>query len=85
MPNKNYVKGVKKERLYVNRAKSMGLISFRSAGSHSPIDVVVIDMKTRNIGFIQCKPDSMAQIAKDRILDELKELSGAYTVRFNVL
>jgi len=55
MPNKNYVKGVRFERKLVNQARAEGLIAFRSAGSHSPIDVVIIDKFKRKIDLIQCK------------------------------
>ena len=53
MTNKNYIKGVRKERLYVNRARKLGLIAFRSAGSHSPIDVIVIDVSNKRILMLQ--------------------------------
>ena len=55
MPNKNYLKGVRFERKLVNEARNKGLIAFRSAGSHSPIDVVIIDTIKGYIELIQCK------------------------------
>ena len=84
MPNKNYIKGVRKERKVVNQAKEKGLLAFRSAGSHSPIDVVVIDKKLREIYLIQCKPDSMSEKAKERLEDKYYELNGWYKVAFLV-
>ena len=84
MPNSNYIKGVRKERKIVNFSRQAGLISFRSAGSHSPIDVVIIDKKDKEIQFIQCKPDSMSDNAHKKLLDEQIELNGTYTVYFKV-
>ena len=55
MPNKNYRKGYRKERQIVNEARERGCIAFRSAGSHSPIDVCIINKKYKTIQFLQCK------------------------------
>jgi Holliday junction resolvase len=85
MPNRNYIKGVKKERAIVNEARDKGLIAFRSAGSHSPIDVCVIDKMNRTIMFIQCKPNSMSMLNKNRLEQQLKELNDMYHVSFNVV
>lgn len=85
MANRNYVKGCRKERRIVNMAKSCGLISFRSAGSHSPIDVVIIDKKNRLVRFIQCKPESMSENAKNKLRDAQFDLKDNYTVSFEVV
>lgn len=85
MPNKNYIKGVRKERKIVNEARDKGLIAFRSAGSHSPIDVVVIDKRNKLIKLIQCKPDDMNSNKKQKLRDENKELNDEYIVSFSVL
>ena len=85
MPNSNYVKGVKKERFFVNRAKSEGKISFRSAGSHSPIDVVIIDLQARRIEFLQCKPESMSNSKKEKLEQELKNLNNEFSCSFRVV
>lgn len=84
MPNKNYLKGVRKEREIVNFARESGLISFRSAGSHSPIDVVVIDIKNKQITFVQCKPDSMSENKKKEIEASMKDLNNQFNVFFFV-
>lgn len=84
MPNKNYVKGVRKERQIVNQARADGLVAFRSAGSHSPIDVCIIDIMGRQINFIQCKPDTISKIKKWKIEQELKELNDVFKVNFQV-
>ena len=84
MPNKNYQKGVRKERKIVNDARDLGMISFRSAGSHSPIDVCVIDEKEKKIFFIQCKPESMSDNKKKLLEEELKFLNDEFIVSFQV-
>ena len=85
MPNKNYQKGVRKERKLVNEAREQNKISFRSAGSHSPIDVTIIDKQAKKIEFIQCKPDTMSQKLKEHIEAEQVDLNGNFLVSFKVL
>lgn len=85
MPNKNYIAGVRKERKLVNEARAQGFISFRSAGSHSPIDVVIIDKKNMKVRFIQCKPESMSQNARSKIIESQFDLQGRFLVSFEVL
>lgn len=85
MPNRNYIKGVRKERKIVNEARAKGLIAFRSAGSHSPIDCTIIDFNSGTIRFIQCKPDSMSQNKKNIILREMERLNNKFDVSFEVL
>ena len=63
MPSPNYIKGKVYEQKLVREAKLRGFIAFRSAGSHSPIDVVIIDHKKAIIRFIQCKTGKYAMIA----------------------
>ena len=84
MPNSNYLKGVRKERKFVNEARENGLISFRSAGSHSPIDVIIIDERMMEIRLIQCKPDTMSENARNKILEENFKLNGIFRVIFEV-
>ena len=85
MPNPNYLKGVRKERKFVNEARLNGSISFRSAGSHSPIDVVIIDKDTRVIRLIQCKPDTMSNNKREALRQEHNQLNGTFYVKFEVL
>ncbi len=85
MPNRNYEKGRRKEYKIVNREKGYGNIAFRSAGSHSPIDVVSIDVLTKTIRLIQCKSDSMNSTQKQKLRNENKELNGVFEVKFLVI
>ena len=84
MPNKNYLKGVRKERAIVNNARKRGLLAFRSAGSHSPVDVVIVNKKQKLIEFIQCKPNDMSENAKTKLEEEQKELNDCYLCVFIV-
>ena len=80
-----YIKGVKKERRIVNAARNAGHIAFRSAGSHGKIDCIVIDTAERTIRFVQCKPDSMSDNAKNKLLEESSNLNGSFFCKFEVV
>jgi len=83
MSNKNYVKGRRKEYALVHDYKAQGCdIAFRSAGSHSPIDVVAIDKTKKIIYLIQAKPDNMNETNKRKLLKEHKELNNKYQVKW---
>src|SRR3990167_6568293 len=82
MSNPNYIKGVAKERRLVNYAKAKGCIAFRSAGSHSPIDVVIIDPKKALIRFIQCKTGRHSEKEKKRADEGFNHLRQPYQVFF---
>ena len=84
MPNWRYNKGVKKERKFVNEARKKGQLAFRSAGSHSPIDVCIIDIMNRRVKFVQCKSDNISENQKKRLLERQKYLPGTYEVIFTV-
>lgn len=84
MGNKFYRKGYRKENMLVTKSKEQGYLSFRSAGSHSPIDVVIIDHVNREIRLVQCKPSDYGQIPTDRLYEANKHLNGAYDVKFIV-
>lgn len=81
----NYEKGAKKERKIVNDCRRAGLLAFRSAGSHSPIDVCVIDSKERVIRLIQAKAGAFSHKARDRLLEQYSQLNGSFFVKFEVL
>lgn len=85
MPNANYVKGRRQEYKLVNQAKKMGCVAFRSAGSHSPIDVVAIDTAQKRISLIQAKPDTMSENAKNKLKEENIDLNGVFEVEFLVI
>ena len=76
----NYQRGVRKEYKIINKAREMGFLAFRSAGSHSPVDCFVLSPAQKIILLIQCKPKSMSENAKLKILNELKKYEGDYKV-----
>lgn len=80
MPNNMYRRGADKERRIVNNARNKGWIAFRSAGSHSPIDVCCINTKTKEIVFIQSKGNKASDKYLDKLEDELKGLNGLFNV-----
>lgn len=83
MPNKNYQKGVRKERKIIQKLKSKGCcIAQRSAGSHSPIDIFAVHKEQRKIFFIQSKPDNFSEKNKEKIIKELDYLNGQFEVKF---
>lgn len=77
-----YKKGVRFEREIVNNARKEGKIAFRSAGSHSPFDVCVIDPESRCIQLIQCKVGKTQISKKERLeIEALIDLvAGTYDV-----
>ena len=56
----NYEKGVRLERDVIRIFKENGYTAFRTAGSHSPFDVVLVKTTEENkkicfVAFVQCK------------------------------
>jgi Holliday junction resolvase len=81
-----YKYGVDYERKLVKKAKERGLIAFRSAGSHSPIDVVIIDQANMKVWLLQCKYGrSYTEADKKKELDKLLYLNGFYKVETKVM
>lgn len=86
--NRKYKRGADKERTLVLRAKREGKIAFRSAGSHSPIDVCIIDVENLTIELIQCKStfgmpvDYIKPKLKEKLEKQLSYLDGVYSVKF---
>lgn len=74
-----------KERKVVNQARDKGHIAFRSAGSHSPVDVVILEADTRRIKLIQCKPNSMSDNQKKKLRNEMSAYNGQFEVEFEVI
>lgn len=91
MSRTNYQKGADKERRIINHFKKNGCLAFRSAGSHSIIDVVVVEPNSKVIRLIQAKTTTKAghksklyKPEKERILNEGNKLNGTYEVRFEL-
>ena len=82
---RNYANGARKERQIVKKEKLKGNTAFRSAGSHSPIDVVSIDPIARRIYLYQSKPKSMNEAKRKEIKEKNMFLNGFYQVEFLVV
>lgn len=85
MPNKNYVKGRRKEYKICEDLKKAGYdIVQRTAGSHSPIDVIAISRNPRIIILIQVKPNNYPDKNISKLLKENIWLDGNFRVMFQV-
>jgi Holliday junction resolvase len=92
MGNSLYKQGRRKEYYICSQLKELGFnIVFRSAGSHSCIDIVAIDTTTKVIKLIQCKrtiKENMNYVneqLKDKLINENKYINGLYNVVFDVM
>lgn len=84
--NKNYVRGRNKEYRLVKQFREAGYtIVQRTAGSHSPVDIIAVHKEKRKITFIQAKPNSMTENKKEEIKKENEFLNGVYDTEFIVL
>ena len=81
----NYQRGRAKEYRLVNKLKKNGCdIAFRSAGSHSPIDLLGISKDKKEVVFVQSKPKKMSANAKRKLEKELEWLNGKFKCKFSV-
>lgn len=87
MPLTNYQRGRNKEYRIVDYYRERGWIAFRSAGSHSPFDVIAIHKGLKQIRLIQSKLTNLNKLGKaekDKILLEGNPYSGNYEVFFEL-
>jgi len=85
MPNKNYIKGRKKEWRIRKEYELMGWIVLRTAGSHGFADLIAIDKRNKKILFIQCKPDNYSAGKVIKLMEENKFCHGKYSTDFKVI
>lgn len=85
MSNKNYKKGRAKEYRIMDKLRKDFDIVARTAGSHSKVDIFLINKKKKEIIFIQSKPESMSDNKKKELEKELKWLNGKFKVSFKVV
>jgi len=79
-----YKKGRRKEYTIKDKYIKEGwTIAQRTAGSHSPFDIIAIN-KDKIIKLIQSKPDSMSENDKKKILKKNEWLNGLFEVKFVV-
>ena len=85
MPNANYVKGRKKEYKVCKELREEGFdIVQRTAGSHSPVDILAIHKTKQLILLVQSKPDSYTEEETNRLLIKERDLNGEFAVVFEV-
>ena len=91
MPNKNYKKGARKEYAICKDLREEGFdIVQRTAGSHSPVDIIAISTGRKLIKLVQSKRTlnkTMSYIDSKqakKILEENRDLWGLFHVIFEV-
>ena len=81
----NYHKGRRKEYKICDSLRKEGFdIVQRSAGSHSPIDVLAFRELDKKILLVQSKPNSMSEKAKEKLIECHAWLNGDFDVEFVV-
>ena len=82
----NYKKGRAKEYRIVNQLKKEGCeIAFRSAGSHSEIDVIGFNKEEGTIRCIQAKPKKFSKNKAKELLKKNGWLNKKFKVSFEVI
>ena len=85
MVNRNYKNGRAKEYRIIEKLKKAGYdIVFRSAGSHSSIDIVAIRKSDTSIVFVQSKPKKFSKNKAQELCLENEWLNNRFFVSFNV-
>ena len=78
---KIYAKGRKKEYKICRELRDLGFdIVQRTAGSHSPIDIIAISKSRKLILLVQSKPEGY----KSRKYDKVMWLNGDFAVEFQI-
>jgi len=86
MPNPRYRKGYKKENKIEKEFRDSGRgISFRRAGSRSPIDIILIDKETKTIKLIQSKKKTFSEFQTNKLMLENSWLNDNFKVEFVVM
>lgn len=80
-----YAKGRRFEYQTMHKLEQQGFIAMRTAGSHSPFDIIAINPATQKILLIQCKAGTITDKAKHLIRNQWKELNGNYELMFDLL
>lgn len=81
----NYQKGRSKEYRIMEKFRLAGCdIVLRSAGSHSPVDIIAINSTIKKIYFIQSKSKSISKNFKNKLLANYGWLNGMFEIYFGV-
>jgi len=86
MPNRNYERGRRKEYKICEQLKEEGFdIVQRTAGSHSPIDIIAINKSTNEIRFIQSKPNNYSKNKENELINNNSWLTNRFNCKFVVV
>ena len=88
MPNKNYRAGRRKEYGIIEGLRKSDEnwdICQRTSGSHSPFDIIAIDIKGKRIKLIQVKKGLLSDNEETKIYEENKELNNKFDVEFELI
>jgi len=85
MPNKNYLKGRRREWKIKRELEKEGYICIRSAGSKSFADIICIDRNVGIVRFIQCKPKNFSEKKKKELLEKYDWLYDISRCSFEVI
>jgi len=84
MPNQNYQKGRRKEFYVCDKLRKQGFdIAQRTAGSHSPFDIIAIHKAKKIIKLVQVKSSDVVR-QKTELEKINDELNGTFEVEFTV-
>ena len=65
MPNRQYAKGRRTEYKAMRLLEASGHLAFRTAGSHSPFDIIAVTSTC--VRFIQLKSDYLSTIDREAL------------------
>ena len=82
----NYQKGRNKEYRIKQRHEKEGWEVVRSAGSHSPFDLICIRAVDQRIKFIQCKSKNFSKKEEERLLKKYNWLKdGIFLTDYEII
>lgn len=80
----NYEKGSNRERYIKKKLEKAGYLVVRSAGSHSPIDLIAID-REGSLLFLQVKPKKFSNNKAIQLEQEYSWLDRLFKGKFRVI
>lgn len=85
MGYRNKQKGYRREQRLMKKYRNLGWIALRSAGSHSPFDVIAIHPQLKQIKLFQCKGGkSYSENFLKKMKESMKFYDGTYEVKGDV-
>lgn len=85
MPNKNYLRGRRREYAIKKALEREGMIVCRTAGSHSQFDLIAINPVDGIINFIQVKPKNMSNRVKTALQSKISWIERIWQGKAHVL